>query len=120
MKNQFTEKMLLNQVLLIDTNKNEFLNFDLPISEVIPLQNNRYLVYQRHEAEDTFFLSYCYVVDKNLNVTDRLEKINTYLQAHPDGFESFKYYLRGGEVTLSLTPPSVSKKTPQEKTFQVK
>jgi hypothetical protein len=23
-------------------------------------------------------------------------------------------------VTLSLTPPSVSKKTPQEKTFQVK
>jgi hypothetical protein len=108
------------KVLLIDTNKNEFLNFDLPIAEVIPLRNNRFLVYQRHEAEDTFFLSYCYVVDRDLNITDHLEEINSYLKAHPNGFESFKYYLRSGEVKLSLTPPSNKKNLDQEKIFTVK
>jgi hypothetical protein len=98
----------------------ERLHFDLPIAEVIPLRNNRFLVYQRHEAEDTFFLSYCYVVDRDLNITDHLEEINTYLKAHPNGFESFKYYLQSGEVKMSLTPPSNKKNLDQEKIFTVK
>lgn len=109
------------QVLLIHTDKDQLLDFRQPISEVIKLSQNRFLIYYRYEAEDTLFLSYFYIVDSNLKIINPLKEINEFLKLYPEGFNNFKYYPDRKKIFLSfmLRSPLPNSKNPNEKIFVV-